>query len=161
MNRFEAQKSHTQNFVHMIFIKEISPIYKIVLNIFYYLQTLFCIVYQVLIKSILKNYQDLQNIFKKCCFWPIAVDRAVDRLCFRSERSTRLLTVWVRACVRVSRSTGRLTGPHFGRPTFGRLKAPMFLFVTVDRGLATVKFFENRSTVSLISAQTASFLNTF
>ena len=106
--------------------------------------------YQVLIKINLKIIRSSIPFFKKI-FWPVAVDRTVDRLCFRSERSTgrsiALLTVWVRACVHVSRSTGWSTGPHIGRPTFGRLKAPMFLFVSVDRavdrGLATAKFFEN------------------
>ena len=120
-----------------------------------------------------RNYQYLQNIFQNSCFWPVAVDRAVDRLCFRSERSTDrstgLLTVWVRACVHVSRSTGRSTGPHFGRPTFGRLKVLYSLFVSVDRavdrGLATAKFFENPVDRpvdrGLISALTASCFNSF
>jgi len=41
------------------------------------------------------------------------VNRVVDR---SSDR-------WVRACVHVTWSTGRSTGPHIGRPSFGRLKA--------------------------------------
>ena len=164
---------YTQVFVHFISLKEIYPIYKIFFKHILLLTN--SILYSIpsLDQKYFENYQDLQNIFQKNYFCPIAVDRVVDRFCFRSERSTyrstALLTVWVRACVHVSRSTGRSTGPHIGRPTFSRLKAPMFLFVTVDRavdgGLATVKIFENpvdrRSTVSLISALTASLLNTF
>ena len=98
-----------------------------------------------------ENYQDLFKIFSTnqflaCCgrpggrpalFQVRSVDRPVDR---DSDR-------WVRACVHVSRSTGRSTGPHFGRPTFGRLKDINSLFVSVDRAvdreLVTAKFFEN------------------
>ena len=126
--------------------------------------------YKVLIKVSSKNFKDLQNHFlERVCFWPSTVDRTVDRPCFRSGRSTGLLTVWVRACVHVSRSTGRSTGPHFDRPTFGRLKVPMFLFVTVDRavdrGLAMAKIFENPVDRSvdreLDFSLTATLLNTF
>ena len=128
MNRFEAQIPYTLVFVHMSYLKEISPIYiyKIFLNIVYYLQTPFCLLYLVLIKTILKTIKIFSKPFPKISFWPAAVDRAVDRLCFRSDRSTDrstgLLTV---GCVHVCTFPGR----PGGRPD------P----TTVDRPLADCK----------------------
>ena len=151
MNRFEAQNSpHTRFCAHDFSKRNFSYMQ----NIFYYLQTPFCILYQVLIKTILKTIKIFKTFFQNSCFWPSAVNRAVDRLCFRSERSTDwstgLLTIWVRACVHVSRSTGRSTGPHFGRPTFGRLKVINSLFVSIDRavnrGPQRLYFFKTQST---------------
>ena len=111
-----------------------------------------------------ENYQDLFKIFSKNQLLACCVDRAVDRLCFRSDRSTdrstRNLTVWVCACVHISRSTGRSIGPHFSRSTFGRLKVINSLFVSVDRAVdrepETAKFYENPVDRGWISALTAS-----
>ena len=135
---------------------KISPIliYKIFLNIFYYSQTSIYLLYLVLIKNILKTIKISSNPFPKLNFWPVAVDRAVDRLCFRSDRSTDrstgLLTV---GCVHVCTFSGRPGGrpdPIFSRPTFGRLKVSDSLFVAVDRavdrGPATALFLKTRST---------------
>ena len=72
VNRFEAQISLRTSFCALDLSKRNFSNIQNIFNIFYYLQTLFYIVYQVLIKSILKN---LQNIFQKFCFWPAAVDR--------------------------------------------------------------------------------------
>ena len=142
--------SHTQVFAHDFSKRYFSYIQNSFKHILLLTNS---ILYSIpsLDQNYFEKFQDLQKYFQIIHFWPAAVDRAVDRLCFRSERSTDrstgLLTVWVRACVHVSRSTGRSTGPHFDRPTFGRLKFLYSLFVlvnrAVDRGLATAKFFEN------------------
>ena len=149
MNRFEAQNSpHTRFCAHDFSKRNFSYIQNSFKHILLLTNS---ILYSIpsLDQNYFEKFQDLQKYFQIICFWPDAVNRTVDRLCFRSERSTgrstALLTVWVCACVHVTWSTGRSTGTHIGRLSFGRLKAPMSLFGTVDRavdhGLATVIIF--------------------
>ena len=100
----------------------------------------------------------LQKYFSKytvltCCGRPTLFQvRTVDR---SSDR-------WVCACVHITRSTERSTGPHIGRPSFDRLTAPKFLFGTACKRSNN---FENRSTRPVdrecINSQTTSFLNMF